>query len=159
MLTRASLESEAVVVATDAGDLGMGAAMMVPERPDGESFWARAWPAGGAPKSSTGKELAAVHGFVKDHRELLRGRVLVVVSDSMCLVCGLLSGWSKALPMEMRALMDELDLLNVRVVAAWTPRTLNTVPDALAAVCSRLGVSSLTGRLADVVALTRGAAA
>jgi hypothetical protein len=42
MLTRSALESGAVVVATDAGDQGVGAAVMVPERPGEETFWAEA---------------------------------------------------------------------------------------------------------------------
>ena len=97
MLTRTALEREAVVVATDAGDRGVGAAVMRPVEGAEVEFWAESWPEGGTPPSSTGKELAAVHRFVETHRELVRGRVLAVVSDSMCLVCGLLSGRSRAL--------------------------------------------------------------
>jgi hypothetical protein len=94
-----------------------------------------------------------VRRFVEAHRGLVEGRVLVVVSDSMCLVCGLLSGRSKALPREMRELMDLLDSLRCRILAVWTPRHLNAVPDALASLCQRLGVPSLSGRLADVAAI------
>ena len=153
MLTRTALEREAVVVATDAGDRGVGAAVMRPVEGAEVEFWAESWPEGGTPPSSTGKELAAVHRFVETHRELVRGRVLAVVSDSMCLVCGLLSGRSRALRGEMRALMDMLDELRCRVIAVWTPRELNTVPDALASLCTRFGTPSLAGRLAEVVGL------
>ncbi len=71
----------------------------------------------------------------------------------MCWVCGLLSGWSKALPLEMRALMDSLDSPRCRVLAVWTPRHLNAVPDALASLCGRLNLPTLSGRLADVAAI------
>ncbi len=162
MFSRSALERSALVVATDAGDDGVGGAWIRPPEvqpagsaaePEPVGGFREPWPEGpgGGPRSSTGKELQAVRRFVELHPGLVKGRVMVVVTDSMSMTCGLLSGRSRRLPGEMRELMDILDGLRCRVIAVWTPRELNAVPDALASLCVRLGVPSLSGRLADVV--------
>jgi hypothetical protein len=150
LFTREGVTQEAVILATDAGEKGMGAAYTMPGERDTPRFWAAAWPRDGAPASSTGKELMAVVRFVEEHREVLAGKALVVLTDSTCLCYSLLSGVSRALPAMMSRLFELADRTGVRVLSLWMPREQNKVADFLSSFAASLGLSSLSGRLADV---------
>lgn len=134
LLSRDVVQHASIVLMSDAGDHGFGYVYCPLVESHEATTCSVSWTGWGTkPPSSTGKELCAPLHFLRTQRDLVRGKVVVCVTDSACLAANVLTGVSHGRHREqLEELMETADELECHLLAYWVPRELNAACDAIA---------------------------
>lgn len=149
LMTRGALATNSVILISDAGEHGFGYVLCPINQLHQAVTFSMSWEAyGHKPHSSTGKELCAPLHVIRQHEELVRGRILICVTDSACMAANLLSGVSHgAHRADLVEVMEKADAVQCYLIAHWVRRDLNQYCDYLASLAASLSLPFIHGRL------------